>query len=159
MSYGAGSSLDVRRDVGPFCASAQTKNESGAVVADLLLGELNRLASGELPAAELTPRKAVLIGGFGRSLETSSGLVQQVASRALYGLPLEEINRYINSVQGITAADVQRFASTRLGAKEANIVIVGNAKAFLPALQKKYQHIEVIPVAELDLNSATLRKS
>ena len=94
-----------------------------------------------------------------RSLETSSGLVQQVASRALYGLPLEEINRYINSVQGITAADVQRFASTRLGAKEANIVIVGNAKAFLPALQKKYQHVEVIPVAELDLNSATLRKS
>ena len=38
LSYGAGSSLDVRRDVGPFSASAQTKNESGAVVADLLLG-------------------------------------------------------------------------------------------------------------------------
>jgi zinc protease len=32
LSYGAGSSLDVRRDVGPFAASAQTKNESGAEV-------------------------------------------------------------------------------------------------------------------------------
>src|SRR5688500_10669069 len=40
LSYGAGSALDARRDVGPFVASAQTKNESGAVVADLLLGEI-----------------------------------------------------------------------------------------------------------------------
>ena len=38
LSYGAASALDARRDVGPFIASAQTKNESGAVVADLLVG-------------------------------------------------------------------------------------------------------------------------
>ena len=158
LSYGAGSSLDVRRDVGPFSASAQTKNESGAVVADLLLGELERLAKGDLPAAELTPRKAVLIGGFGRALETSGGLVQQVAALALYGLSLDEINRYINNVQAITASDVQRFAGSRLAASDASVVIVGNAKEFLPALQKKYPHVDVIPVAELDLNSASLRK-
>ncbi len=158
LSYGAGSSLDVRRDVGPFSASAQTKNESGAVVADLLLGELSRLATGDLPAAELTPRKAVLIGGFGRALETSGGLVQQVAALALYGLSLDEINRYINNVEGVTAQDVQRFASARLAAQGASVVIVGNAKEFLPALQQKYPRVEVIPVTELDLNSATLRK-
>src|SRR5690349_24510293 len=29
LSYGAGSELDTRRDVGPFLASAQTKNVSG----------------------------------------------------------------------------------------------------------------------------------
>ncbi len=34
LSYGAGSTLDVRRGAGPFTASAQTKNESGADVAD-----------------------------------------------------------------------------------------------------------------------------
>ena len=45
LSYGAGSVLDTRRDVGPFVASAQTKNESGAVVADLLMGEISRLSS------------------------------------------------------------------------------------------------------------------
>jgi zinc protease len=148
----------VRRDVGPFSASAQTKNESGAVVADLLLGELSRLATGDLPAAELTPRKAVLIGGFGRALETTGGLVQQVGALALYGLSLDEINRYINNVEGVTAADVQRFASARLAAQGASVVIVGNAKEFLPALQQKYPRVEVIPVTELDLNSATLRK-
>jgi zinc protease len=158
LSYGAGSVLDTRRDVGPFLASAQTKNESGAVVADLLMGEISRLSSAPPADVELTPRKAVLIGSFSRNLETVSGLVAQVASLALHGMGLDEINRYINNVQAITTTDIQKFAGTRLDAKTSNIIIVGNAKAFLPELQKKYPNVEVIPVAELDLNTALLRK-
>jgi zinc protease len=158
LSYGAGSSLDARRDVGPFVASAQTKNESGAVVADLLLGEIGRLSSAPPADVELTPRKAVLIGSFSRNLETVNGLVAQVGSLALFGMGLDEINRYINNVQSVTTADIQKFAGTRLDAKTSNLIIVGNAKAFLPELQKKYSNVEVIPVAELDLNTALLRK-
>jgi zinc protease len=158
LSYGAGSLLDTRRDVGPFVASAQTKNESGAVVADLLLGEIGRLSSAPPADVELTPRKAVLIGGFSRNLETVNGLVGQIGSLALYGLSLDEINRYINNVQSVTTADIQKFAGTRLDAKTSNIIIVGNAKAFLSELKKKYPNVEVIPVAELDLNTALLRK-
>ena len=158
LSYGAGSQLETRRDVGPFVASAQTKNESGAQVADLLLGEIGRLSSAPPADVELTPRKAVLIGNFSRNLETVNGLVSQVAGLALHGLSLDEINRYINNVQAINTADVQKFAGTRLDAKTSNIIIVGNAKAFLPELQKKYPNVEVIPMSELDLNTALLRK-
>jgi zinc protease len=158
LSYGAGSSLETRRDVGPFLASAQTKNESGAQVADLLLGEITRLSASPPADVELIPRKAVLVGNFSRNLETANGLVGQVASLALYGLGLDEINRFIDNVQAISAADIQKFAGTRLDAKTSNIIIVGNAKAFLPELQKKFPNVEVIPVAQLDLNTALLRK-
>jgi zinc protease len=158
LSYGAGSSLDTRRNVGPFTASAQTKNQSAAEVADLLLGEVNRLATGPVPDLELSPRKAVVAGNFARSLETNAGLVSLVASLAVYGISFDEINRYIGKVQGITAGDVQGFAGSHLDAKGTSIVIVGNAKEFLPELSKKYPKVEVIPVAELDLNSALLRK-
>ena len=158
LSYGAGSTLDTRRDVGPFVASAQTKNESGAQVADLLLSEIGRLSSAPPADVELTPRKAVLIGTFSRNLETANGLVGQVGSLALYGLGLDEINRYINNVQAVGTADIQKFAGTRLDAKTSNIIIVGNAKAFLPELQKKFQNVEVIPISELDLNTALLKK-
>jgi len=158
LSYGAGSQLDTRRDVGPFLASAQTKNESGAQVADLLLGEISRLSSAPPADVELMPRKAVVIGSFSRNLETANGLVAQVGSLALYGLGLDEINRYINNVQAVGTADIQKFASAKLDAKSSNIIIVGNAKAFLPELQKKYQNVEVIPVTELDLNTALLKK-
>ena len=158
LSYGAFSTLDARRDVGPFVASAQTKNESGAQVADLLLSEIGRLSSAPPVDVELAPRKAVLIGNFSRNLETASGLVGQVGSLALYGMGLDEINGYISNVQSISTADIQKFAGSRLDAKTANIIIVGNAKAFLPELQKKYANVEVIPIGDLDLNTALLRK-
>lgn len=159
LSYGAGSALEVRRDVGPFSASAQTKNESGAEVANLLLGEVSRLSTADVPEAELVPRKAVLIGGFARNLETVGGLVSTVGALSVHGLPFDEINRYINNVQSVTAADVRRFAGSRLAAKETSVVIVGNAKEFLPALRKQFPNVEVIPVAELDLNTAALRRA
>ncbi|HET6973130.1 MAG TPA: hypothetical protein VFH96_03845, partial [Pyrinomonadaceae bacterium] len=69
-----------------------------------------------------------------------------------------EINRYINNVQAVSTADIQKFAGTRLDAKTSNIIIVGNAKAFLPELQKKYANVEVIPITELDLDTALLKK-
>jgi zinc protease len=159
LSYGAGSALDVRREVGPFVASTQTKNESGDEVAALLLGELRRLSSEPITDAELTPRKAALIGNFARNLETNDGLVAQVAALANYGLSLGEINKYISSVEAVTAGDVQKFAGGRLDATGASIVIVGNASAFLPDLRKQFQNVEVIPVDELDLNTATLRRA
>ncbi|HWS89756.1 MAG TPA: pitrilysin family protein [Pyrinomonadaceae bacterium] len=159
LSYGARSSLETRREVGPFTASAQTKNQSGAEVAQLLMGELARLSSEAVSEAELTPRKAVVIGNFGRSLETTEGLVAQIASLALYGLSLDEINRYIASVQAVTPAQIQKFAGSRLGAADAAIVIVGEAKEFIEPLRKQFPEVEVIKHDELDLDSGKLRKS
>ncbi len=159
LSYGAGSGLDMRRWAGSFSASAQTKNESGAEVASLTLAEISKLATGDLPDSELTPRKASLIGGFARGMETTGGLVGQVSSLALYGVSLDEINRYVSSVQAIKASDVKTFAATRLSADSTSVIVVGDAKKFLPALQKEFPQVEVIPAAELDLNSASLRKS
>ncbi|MGI9067230.1 MAG: M16 family metallopeptidase [Pyrinomonadaceae bacterium] len=158
LSYGAGSSLDARREMGPFSASAQTKNQSAAQVAELLMKEVKRLSSEPVPDIEMNPRKAVVIGNFARNLETAAGLVAQVGTLALYGISFDEINRYIGAVQAITGSDVQGFAGKKLDAKTTNIVIVGNAKEFLPELRKQYPQVEVIPVAELDLNTALLRK-
>jgi zinc protease len=157
LSYGAASSLETRREAGPFVASAQTKNPSGAEVASLLVGELGRLSSEPIKETELLPRKAVLIGGFGQELETTEGLVGQIAALALYGLKLDEIERYISNVQAITPADVQRFVASRLDSKNANIVIVGNAKEFLADLQKRFSTVEVIALSDLDLNRSSLR--
>ena len=159
LSYGASSSLESRRSTGPFIASTQTKNPSAAQVAELLLTELKRLSSDAVPDLELNPRKAVVIGNFSRNLETAPGLVAQVGSLALYGISFDEMNRYIANVQGVTASDVQRFAGSRLDAKGISIVIVGNASDFLPELRKQFPNIEVIPAAELDLNTPRLKKN
>ncbi len=158
LSYGARAALDVRRDVGTFVASAQTKNQSGAEVASLLVGELTRLSNEPVGDAELTPRKAVLIGGFGRTLETTEGIVGQIASLALYGLNLGEINNYITNVQAVTAPQIQKFAGSRLGVADSNIVIVGDAKDFIEPLRKQFPNVEIIKRNELDLNTGSLHK-
>jgi len=158
LSYGAGSLLDTRRGIGPFVASAQTKNQSAVQVADLLLGEVGRLATGPVFDVELNPRKAVVVGNFARNLETAAGLVSQVATLAVYGIDFNEINRYIGNVQGINAAAVQKFAASHLDAKSTSVVIVGNAKEFLPDLRKEYPQVDVIQMEQLDLNTALLRK-
>ena len=160
LSYGAGSSFDARRNVGPFVASAQTKNESAAEVARILAAEVGRLGSEAVTEGELVPRKAVLTGGFARGLETTGGYVSQIANLALYGLPLNEINRYIAQVQAVSAGDVQQFAGRRLGGAGLTVVVVGDAKKFQDDLRKNFPGavVEVIPEAKLDLNRASLRR-
>jgi zinc protease len=157
LSYGAGSSFDARADVGPFQAATQTKHESAAEVAGIITAEMGRLGSADVVETELTPRKAALTGEFAQSLETTSGIVNRISALALHALPLSDINRYISGVQSVTAADVRKFAGTNLGGKDVNIVVAGNAKQFLEPLKQQFGDVEVIPVAELDLASPTLR--
>jgi zinc protease len=159
LSYGAGSSLDARRDAGPFTASAQTKNESGGEVARLLGEEVAKLESGEPTADELTARKMTLIGGFSRRFETAEGLAGTLASAALHGISFEEIQRWIPTVEAVKPEDVKAFAKSHLPRSGASLVVVGDAKKFLDALKKETPNVDVIPFAELDLGSADLRKA
>lgn len=156
LSYGAGSSFESRATAGPFTARVETKNESAAEVAGIIVAELNRLSTADVPETELTPRKAAIIGGFAQSLETTSGIVGRISALALYGLPLTDINRYISSVQAVTAEDVRKFASMNL-TSDMSLVVVGDSSKFLEPLQKQFGEVEVIKAAEVDLGSATLR--
>ncbi len=158
LSYGAGSSLDARRSAGAFIATASTKNESGAEVSALTLGEIGKLASGGVAQTELTPRQASLIGGFARQLETTSGLVNQVSTLAVYGIDFDQLNQYVSRVQAIKPEDVKTFASTNFNTDSTSLIVVGDAKKFLPDLQKQFPQLEVIPINQLDLNSASLKK-
>lgn len=159
LSYGAYSSLAARRGEGALIASTQTRNESGAEVASLLIAELDRLAKEEIAESEIVPRRSALTGGFARNLETTDGLASQLGSLALHGLGLDQINLYIRNVESVTEDAVRRFAVSRMSSAQANIIIVGDSKKFMEDLRKRFSEVEVIPVAELDLNQATLRKS
>ena len=157
LSYGANSAFEPRADVGPFTATAQTKHESAPELAQLMRSELDRLATTDVPETELVPRKAAVIGGFAFSLESTSGIVSRMAALALYGQPLSEINQYVPKMQAVTAEEVRKFASSHLASKDFNVVIAGNAKEFIEPLQKQFEDVEVIPMAELDLSSPALR--
>ncbi len=157
LSYGAGSSIDARRDAGVFTASAQTKNESAAEVASLIAAEMKKLVTAPVEGEELKSRQAVLTGGYARNLETNRGFAGQMAVLAVYQLPLDTLDKFIPAINAVKADDVTAFAKTEL-ATTANTVVVGKASAFLPALKKSAPNTRVIEQKNLDLNQADLKK-
>ncbi|MBS0363932.1 MAG: insulinase family protein [Proteobacteria bacterium] len=158
LSYGASSNLSANRSTGSFRAAAQTKNESAVQVADLIGEQMTSMAATPATAAELTAKKSNLIGGYGRRLETSTGLANILGNLALYGVPLDEITRYTAKVDAVTAAQVEAFAKRVMDPAQASLIIAGDAKTFAADLKAKRPDLEVIPVSQLDLDSPTLKK-
>ncbi|WP_426027161.1 M16 family metallopeptidase [Brevundimonas sp. TWP2-3-4b2] len=157
LSYGTRSSLGVRRDDGLFTASAQTRNDAAAEVADLILAEVTRLSTTRPSPSELTTRQAILTGAFGSSLETVDGLGGLVAGLALYDLPMSELADYVGNVEAIDGPAVEAAFARHLPVDRASLVIVGDASKFLDALRAKHPDVEVIPLSSLNLDSAALK--
>ncbi|MGH7938626.1 MAG: M16 family metallopeptidase [Bryobacteraceae bacterium] len=157
LSYGAGSSIDPRREVGPFSAFAQTKNQSAAEVAGLMESELKTLVSDPVKGEELKSRQAVLTGSYARALETNQGFLSEISDLATYDLPLDTLDKYIPSIDAVTTDEVTTFAKKEM-ATAASLVVVGKASDFLDALKKQVSDVKVIEQKDLDLNSADLVK-
>ena len=159
LSYGAGSSFSWRQGYGNFGTRTQTKNESAAEVAELVIAELKRLAETDAAETELNPRRLVLTGGFGRNLETTGGLTGALADLYSFGIPTAELNRYMTNVNAVTPVSVKGFAGKYLYG--GDVIIVGDYVKFKDDLAKRFPNmkIDVVKVDELNIESPTLRKS
>ncbi|MEP0192012.1 MAG: pitrilysin family protein [Erythrobacter sp.] len=158
LSYGAYSGFADRADDSILTASAQTKNESAAEVAKLFLDEFERLGSEPLSEDLLEKRRLFLSGSRARTLETSAGYNQVVATLLQQGLTPDEATKFAERLRDVDAETASKAARDYVDPAKATLVIVGNAKAFLDELSETRDNIEVIPAAELDLATAVLRK-
>jgi zinc protease len=157
LSYGAGSSVAFRREPGPLVASVQTKNESAVEVVSLVLDAMRRLGQEPVRPDELTARKSVLVGGFGRTIETTDSTATLLSGLAVQQVDLSEVGRYVSNVQAVSSDQVRSVAAELFDPEPASIVVVGDAQAFLPALRAKFPQVEVIPVSALNLDSPALK--
>ncbi len=159
LSYGANSALQPRRNAGMWQATVQTKNPSAAQVVELLLGEFKRLGSTPVGGPELASRKATLIGNYGRSLETTSGLATQIARLAVYGINLDEIGHFMQRVQAVTPAQIESYARAHLTAESSKVVVVGDVAQFGGAVRKAHPQAQVLQSTALDLDSPNLQST
>jgi zinc protease len=157
LSYGSGSSIDARRDGGPFVAVTQTRNDAAAQVLGLILGEMHRLGAEPISAAELTARRASLTGDYGRDAETTAGMAGLIGGYVTRGIPPDEVGRYLAAVLAVTPAEAQGAARDLIAPEGATVVIVGEASQFLAALRRDHANVTVIPIADLNLDRPALR--
>src|SRR5262249_40260602 len=131
LSYGAYSGLASRLDVGIINASAQTKNESAAEVAKVILGEIERLKTEPLSESIVEKRKTFLIGGFNRQVQTAVGLGGAIAGFTQQGMPAQEVVDYPAKLGAVNAASASSAAARFAGAGQATLVVVGDGAKFM----------------------------
>jgi zinc protease len=156
LSYGAGSSFSWRSYDSRFSTRTQTKNQSAAEVASLVIDELKKLIDENPDESELTPRKAVLIGAYQNSLETNEGLTRVLAEMYANWLPTESLGSYVDNVRGVNFRDVRAFSSQNL--KGGDIVVVGDANIFMNDLKKRFPGFAITVVNAKELNLKSLKQ-
>ena len=157
LAYGASSNVDAAREIGSVTARTQTKNQTAAEVVTLMTAEMARLGTTPVPEAELATRKAVLVGSFGRRVETTGGIAGILGKYILDGVPLGELQRYTTKVEGVTPAAVQSAAAALLDPGAASVAVVGDAKQFIAPLKAARPGTETLTEGQLNLDSATLK--
>jgi hypothetical protein len=77
-----------------------------------------------------------------------------------YGLDPSDIETYLDQVQRVTPADIQRVTKTLLHPDALTIVLVGDASAFRADLKAAgFAPFDEIPLADLDADMLSLRRS
>ena len=133
-TYGAGSRFDMRRAAGPFMASAEivaAKTDSALLE---FMKELNGIRQTVSPE-ELSRAKRYLQLQLPGNFETTQQIAAALVPVALYGLPLDYFNNYVQSIEGVTQAGVARVAQQYINPAALAVVIVGDRKAIEAGLK------------------------
>jgi len=133
-TYGASSRFEMRRAAGPFLATAEivaAKSDSALLE---FMKELSAIRQ-SVPASELSRAKRYLQLQQPGNFETTQDIAFQMLPVALYGLPLDYYNNYVQNIEAVTQADVARVAQQYINPGSLAIVIVGDRKSIEQGLK------------------------
>jgi zinc protease len=159
LTYGASADVNAFKENGNIVADTDTRSESTGEALRLIVEEFWRLQRERVRAEELADAQAYLTGSFPLTIETPGAIAMQILNAVFYGLDLNELQTYRERVNAITPDDIQRVAREYLRPDRLSIVLVGDASVFAKQLAGVgFDQFERIPLADLDLGSADLRR-
>ena len=137
FTYGARTAFDFRRLPGPFmlqvsvqtAATAEAIHESLAEIADIR--ERRPVSSDELSLGV-----AALTRGYARNFETAEQLARAATQLALYDLPDNYFDEFVDRVERVTTDDVMRVARQYLNPERLTTLVVGDYNAVARDLPK-----------------------
>jgi zinc protease len=151
-TYGARSQFDMRRSAGPFIASAEivaAKTDSALIE---FMKELNAIRN-SVPAEELSKAKRYLQLALPADFETTQQIAGALVPVAMYGLPLDYYNNYVQNIESITSADVERVARQYVNPGSLAVVIVGDRKSIEPTLRA----VNIGPISIRDMTGRVVQ--
>lgn len=142
-TYGAYSSLDARRAAGSFRVTAEVRTPVTEASLKEFFYELDRIRADAVSDKELADAKSYLTGVFPIRIETQEGLIDQLVSIRMFGLPDNYLQTYRDHVNAVTAEDIRRVAGAYVHPDKAAIVIVGDAKTLEDQVKPYAELIEI----------------
>ena len=77
-----------------------------------------------------------VLGDVIMQFEDPADFARQLSTRYLTGVPIEELNTYLQSLAGVTAEEARAAAAQYIDTEQPIIVVVGNAELVKPQLEE-----------------------
>ena len=133
-TYGASSNFDMRVTAGPFTSAAGVQTDKTSESLTEFFNELNGMLK-PVPADELARAKNYVALRFPSSFEATSDISRRIEDMLVFKLPDDYYSRYVQYIQAVTVADVQRVTQKYLAPDKFAVVVVGDRKTIEPAVR------------------------
>jgi zinc protease len=133
-AYGASSAFDMRTAAGPFVAAAAVQTDKTAQALKEFFNELNGISQ-RVPEEELSRAKNYVSLRFPSGFESTGDISRRLEELLIYGLPEDYFSKYVQNIEAVTSADVQRVAQKYIQPNRALVVVVGDRKTIEPGIR------------------------
>jgi len=130
LAYAVFSELNPYRDTGCLSIYAGTSIESARKVVESITNEFHQLKQQRVTDEELRRAKDHLKGSLMLSLESTASRMSNLARQEMYFGHFFSLDELVESIEAVTADDVQRIAQTFFDPKQIALTILGNLENF-----------------------------
>ena len=125
LAYSVGSGSSRYRDIGSVSVSAGVTREHQEEALQVIIGELQRIATEPMSDEELTRTKDYAAGSFRLGLETPMSFAQRFGGQLLQDDEIEPPDVTVERLRAVTAEDVQRVATRLFANPKFSLAVVG----------------------------------
>jgi zinc protease len=135
-TYGAFSSFQFRRGVGPFLTGGEIRTDVTAPAAQELLKEVKRIRESELTPEELAKAKDSFAKSLVAYFETLEATASTIGMQSVFGLPPNYYRDLPAEIARVSSGDALRVAKEYLHPDAMIVVAVGDRAVIEPKLKE-----------------------
>ncbi len=130
LAYAVFSEINAYRDTGSLIVYAGTSIETASRVVELILDEFRNLKEEPVPSEELQRAKDNLKGSLVLGLESTPSRMANLARQQLYFGRFFSLDELVDSIERVTAGDVQQAAHEFFDPRHIALTVLGNLDGF-----------------------------
>jgi len=147
LTYGASADLNTYKWSGAIIAQTNTQTPNTVEALRLIVDEFARLQREKVSDNELEAAQAYAVGSYPLSIETPDQLATQVLNMLFYELPVDNLPKFRERIEGVSPEEIQRIARWFIRPDQLSVVLVGNASAFVDRLKGAgFPLVERVPI-------------